>query len=141
MRLLVAAALVVLAWAGTSLAHDDIEKVKLVSCYDGDTCTFEIPGAPSIFRKMEVRFRGIDTPEMHGKCEAEKAKALAAKTVVLSHLRNAKDIRLTKVNRDKYFRLNAHVVADGVNLSDMLVETHYAVVYWGRGEKQNWCQQ
>lgn len=123
-----------------ALAYDDIAGPEFLKCYDGDTCTFIIPEQHDVFQKMEVRFRGIDAPEMHGKCEKEKAMAFAAKALVVSYLKQARFIELKKVNRDKYFRLNAHVVADGINLSDELKRLGYAVEYWGNGQKHDWCK-
>ena len=66
--------------------------------------------------------------------------AFAAKALVVSYLKQARFIELKKVNRDKYFRLNAHVVADGINLSDELKRLGYAVEYWGNGQKHDWCK-
>jgi endonuclease YncB( thermonuclease family) len=121
-------------------AYDDIPGVKFVKCYDGDTCTFELQDVPSIFERIEVRFRGIDTPELKGQCDREKFMAQAAKEFVVGKLEHAKEITLTKVNRDKYFRINAYVLADGVNLSERLKELKLAVEYWGHGPKQDWCK-
>ena len=44
-------------------------------CYDGDTCTVSLPqGIPALFGDhITVRLAGIDTPEMKGICEEEKA--------------------------------------------------------------------
>lgn len=127
------------AFAIPAWAYDDIAGVRYVKCYDGDTCTFELQDVPSIFEHIEVRFRGIDTPERKGKCPQETAKAQAARLIVMSYLEQAKTITLTKVNRDKYFRLNAYVLADGRNLSDELIRLGYAVEYWGTGPKKDWC--
>lgn len=123
-----------------ALAYDDIGDATYLRCYDGDTCTFELPVKQDVFRKIEVRFRGIDAPEMHGKCEKEKAMAFAAKALVVGYLQHGRFIELKKVNRDKYFRLNAHVVVDGINLSDELKRLGYAVEYWGNGPKHDWCK-
>ncbi len=120
-------------------AYDDLAEVRYVACHDGDTCTVELPALPSVFRRIEVRFRGIDAPELHGRCPQEIAKAEAAKAIVSSVLAQAKSIRLEQVHRDKFFRLNAYVIADGRNLSKELLALGYAVEYWGRGTKQDWC--
>jgi endonuclease YncB( thermonuclease family) len=121
-------------------AYDDIPGVKLVKVIDGDTIRVELQDVPSIFEQIEIRFRGIDAPEIHGKCDREKFMALAAKEFVIGKLLKAKEITLTKVNRDKYFRINAYVLADGVNLSERLKELKLAVEYWGHGPKQDWCK-
>jgi endonuclease YncB( thermonuclease family) len=123
-----------------AIAYDDIKNVKFVKAYDGGTITIELQDMPSIFERMEVRLRGIDAPDIHGKCDREKFIAQAAKEFVVGKLETAKRIDLTKVQRDKYFRINAYVIADGVNLSEREKELKLAVEYWGHGPKQDWCK-
>ena len=95
------------AWATT------FEKVLLVSCYDGDTCKFTLPGIHPFFgKKIGVRIRGIDTPEIRGKCPAEKEKAKDARDYLRNLLRGASRIDLVGVKRGKYFRIIATVQAD-----------------------------
>ena len=70
------------AWATT------FENVTWLHCYDGDTCTFTLPGIHPFFgEKISVRIRGIDTPEIRGQCEAEKRKAKAQGVVVFQELK------------------------------------------------------
>ena len=58
------------AWATT------FENVAWLGCYDGDTCSFTLPGVHPFFgEKISVRMRRIDTPEMRGKCPAEERLA------------------------------------------------------------------
>jgi endonuclease YncB( thermonuclease family) len=132
--------LIVLLAAVPVFAYDDIPNVKFVKCYDADTCTFELQDVPSIFEHIEVRFRGIDAAEIKGKCDREKFIAQTGKAWVVGKLETAKRIDLTKVQRDKYFRLNAYVIADGVNLSEREKELKLAVEYWGHGPRQDWCK-
>lgn len=48
--------------------------------YDGDTFRANIDGWPSVVAEsMPIRTKGIDTPELRGKCQAEKEAAKAAK--------------------------------------------------------------
>ena len=48
--------------------YGDFTDVKFIRCYDGDTCTFDIPYVhPLLGKRIAVRFRGIDTPEIKGK--------------------------------------------------------------------------
>jgi endonuclease YncB( thermonuclease family) len=49
---------------------------KVIKVYDGDTFTVEAYPWPGITAKASVRVDGVDTPEIRGKCEAEKQKAL-----------------------------------------------------------------
>ena len=41
--------------------------------YDGDTIYIRMPGLPNPIAEMSVRVAGIDTPEIRGACEVEKA--------------------------------------------------------------------
>ena len=48
--------------------------------YDGDTFRVNIAGWPSVVgESMPVRIKGVDTPELRGKCQSEKDAARAAK--------------------------------------------------------------
>jgi len=49
---------------------------KVVKVYDGDTFTVEAFPWPGITATASVRVNGVDTPEIRGKCEAEKQKAI-----------------------------------------------------------------
>jgi len=64
-------------------------------CYDGDTCTFTIPGVHPLFgENISVRIAGIDTPEVKGKCQQEKALAKEARDLVRGILENAQRVDL-----------------------------------------------
>ena len=45
---------------------------KVIKVYDGDTFTVEAYPWPGLEAKASVRIDGVDTPEIRGKCEAEK---------------------------------------------------------------------
>ena len=68
----------------------------VVSVYDGDTLTVDASPWPGFTVRTSVRIDGIDTPEIRGKCDAEKAlavqardrlRALAGSTVQLTDIR------------------------------------------------------
>lgn len=59
---------------------------------------------------LPQRVRGVDTPEIRGRCEAEKTKAREARDYVAGLLAAAQQIELRNVARGKYFRLVADVV-------------------------------
>ncbi|MBL0011152.1 MAG: thermonuclease family protein [Nitrosomonas sp.] len=69
-----------------------------------------------------MRISGIDAPEMKGKCPQEIAGAIAAKNYLTGQVMNSQDIALHAPTRDKYFRISAHVLADGVNVGDEMVK-------------------
>lgn len=52
----------------------------------------------------------------------------------------AKQIGLLDLRRDKYFRLGAHVHADGQALSQALITAQLAVAYNGGTKTAQWCQ-
>ena len=54
--------------------------------------------------------------------EAEKAAAQEARAALVERLRHATVIELRGVTRRKYFRLVAEVIADGENMSDLLLD-------------------
>ena len=119
--------------------YGDLTDVQFIRCYDGDTCTFNIPYVhPLLGKKIAVRFRGIDTAEIKGKCPEENARAREAKKLVNQILSQASRIDLVEVGRGKYFRIVASVVADGKELSAILLEKGLAVPYDGR--KKGWCE-
>ena len=112
---------------------------KVISVYDGDTFRVDIDSLPPIVGKnIPIRLNGIDTPEIKGKCQHEKDLALKARDFVRNKLANAKEIKLTKLQRGKYFRVVADVMIDGVSLEQELLENKLAYKYTG-GKKSSWC--
>ena len=125
---------------GVTGSYGNFINVKFIRCYDGDTCTFNIPYVhPLLGKKISVRFRGIDTAEIKGKCPEENALAKEAKKLVNQILSQASRIDLVEVGRGKYFRILASVVADGKDLGAILIERKLAVKYSG-GRKKGWCE-
>ena len=112
---------------------------KVISVYDGDTFRVDIDSLPPIVGKnIPIRLNGVDTPEIQGKCQYEKDLALKARDFVRNKLANAKEIKLTNLQRGKYFRVVADVMIDGVSLEQGLLENKLAYKYTG-GEKSSWC--
>ena len=112
---------------------------KVISVYDGDTFRVDIDSLPPIVGKnIPIRLNGIDTPEIQGKCQQEKDLALEARDFVRNKLANAKEIKLTKLKRGKYFRVVADVYFDGVSLEQELLDNELAYKYTG-GKKSSWC--
>ncbi len=112
---------------------------KVISVYDGDTFRVDIDSLPPIVGKnIPIRLNGVDTPEIQGKCQYEKDLALKARDFVRNKLANAKEIKLTNLQRGKYFRVVANVLLDGVSLEQDLLENELAYKYTG-GKKSSWC--
>jgi len=113
---------------------------KVISVYDGDTFRVNIDSLPPIIGKnIAIRVNGVDTPEIRGKCLYEKNLALKARDFVRGRLVNAKEIKLTNLQRGKYFRVVANVVVDGVSLERELLDNELAYEYSG-GKKLTWCK-
>ena len=114
---------------------------KVISVYDGDTFRVDIDSLPPIVGKnIPIRLNGVDTPEIQGKCQYEKDLALKARDFVRVKLANAKEIKLTNLQRGKYFRVVANVLVDGVSLEQELLDNKLAYEYSG-GKKLSWCRQ
>jgi micrococcal nuclease len=112
---------------------------KIISVYDGDTFRVDVDSLPPIVGKnIPIRLNGVDTPEIQGKCQYEKDLALKARDFVRNKLANAKEVKLTKLQRGKYFRVVADVMIDGVSLERELLENELAYKYTG-GKKSSWC--
>ena len=112
---------------------------KVINVYDGDTFRVNIDSLPPIVGKnIPIRVNGVDTPEIRGKCEYEKKLALKARDFVRAKLANAKEIKLTNLQRGKYFRVVANVLVDGVSLERGLLDNELAYSYDG-GKKLKWC--
>jgi endonuclease YncB( thermonuclease family) len=113
---------------------------KVINVYDGDTFRVNIDSLPPIVGKnIPIRVNGVDTPEIRGKCQYEKDLALEARDFVRVKLSNAKEIKLTNLQRGKYFRVVANVLVDGVSLEQELLDNKLAYEYSG-GKKLSWCE-
>ena len=45
-----------------------------------------------------------------------------------------------KEGRGKYFRIVGRLIADGVDISDLLIERQLAVLYDGGTKRKDWCE-
>lgn len=132
------AVLIVLLLTSVSYA-EDLTNVQWLNCHDGDTCHFNVL-LPAIFgTNIGVRFSGIDTPEIRGRCAKETLMAKAARDFLTAHMKASKKIEIKEVFRDKYFRVQGILLADGVNLNNLMVSKGFAVPYSGTGPRHNWC--
>lgn len=112
--------------------------------YDGDTLSVEAAIWPNLNWTGSVRVVGVDTPEIRGKCDQEKAMAVAARDYVRDLLVH-KTVRLTHVEDDKYGgRVAAKVYfweGDGwVELAGRLIDLRLGRSYSG-GTRESWCEE
>ena len=125
--------------ASRPLVPDEIVVVHFIKCLDGDTFTCEIPGGypESVMKTVNVRIRGIDTPEIHDKRPEVKQRAIEAKEYLEKRLSEAKKIELRKLGKDKYFRILADVFVDDSDIAKEMLEKGLAVPYDGGTKMTN----
>ena len=115
----------------------------VIKVYDGDTITIasRLPFEKSPIYRLQVRLRGIDTPEIKGKTQEEKICAKRARDSLSSLVLN-KYVRLENIQSEKYGRILADVYLDQLHLNTWMVECRYAVSYDGGKKKcpSSWDQ-
>lgn len=110
----------------------------VVSVYDGDTLTVDIPDVPPVFGDdVGVRVLGIDTPEMRGGTPETRRMAVQARDQVRCWCPGGSMVILRDVARDKYFRVLARVECGGVDVGSALLGLGLARPYDG-GTKGGW---
>ena len=134
--------LTLLAFASSSHAQEvTIYPSDIKYIYDGDTfyihCRDDLRCENG---KLGVRLAEIDTPELKGKCRAEKELSRQAKKVAVEFLRTAESILLTiddKRPYGYYGRLIASVSVAGQDLGELLISKQVARPY--AGGRKLWC--
>jgi endonuclease YncB( thermonuclease family) len=81
-----------------------------------------------------MRLSGIDAPEIAGKCAKEKALALVTRDFLRGQLAGASVLQ-QQVFGDRFFRIEATVIANGVNINQLMVKKGFAALYtvYGHG--------
>ncbi len=80
---------------------------------------------------------GVDTPEIRGKCQAEKDLAVRARNFVRATA--GATVQLTDVRLGKYAgRVIAEVWVNGQKLADLLIAENLGRPYHG-GRREGWC--
>ena len=150
-RTIVTAALLALFVALPAQASDIY--AEYVRNYDGDTVTVDLIDLRDIdldgtykplWDNIGIRVAGVDTPEMRGKCSAEKNLARVAKQFVKDALIDAEFIAIRNAKRGKYFRIVGDIIInpgtpEEVNLKDLLLDAELAVPYNGGRKTKSWC--
>ncbi|MEN0087646.1 MAG: thermonuclease family protein [Pseudomonadota bacterium] len=111
----------------------------VLSAHDGDSLRAQVMVWPSQLMEATIRLRGVDTPELNSKCEAERRLAQRARDFVRSHI-VGQAVTLTDVSKGKYYgRVIASVTLhDGGSLGDMLLREGLGLAYNG-GKRTDWC--
>ena len=122
----------IIKWEETTAFTPPITGGQVIKVYDGDSITIaaHLPIEKSPLFRFSVRLNRIDTPEIKGKNEDEKAAAKEARDA-LSKLILHKEIILKNVGTEKYGRVLADVYLDDLCINDWLINEHYAVKYDG----------
>jgi len=120
--------------------YGNVTVSEVTSIYDADTFRVNIAGWPPIIgERVPIRVKGVDAPEIKGKCQAEKEAARKAKQYTVQALRSARFIELRNMKRGKYFRILADVYVDSKSLTDGLIKAGLARPYDG-GKRLGWCE-
>lgn len=97
-----------------------------------------IDGDTIVHRGETVRLRGLDAPEIHGRCERETRLAHQARARLERLLSGG--LVVVPQGRDRYGRTLA-VVRDarGRDVAQILIAEGLARPYDGRGPRAGWC--
>jgi len=111
----------------------------VIRVVDGDTLALRARIWIGLDLVVNARIRGIDTPELNGKCDREKAAAVAARAA-LEAIVGDRGVQLRRIENDKYAgRVVADVVTnDGTELGPAMIESGLARTYDG-GSRDPWC--
>jgi len=125
-------------WEDTCEFTFPVEGGRVIKVYDGDTITIasKMPFKTSPIYRFQVRFNGIDTPEMKGNGinEDEKIAAHQAQKFVSNLILN-KYVTLKNVKNEKYGRILADVYIEDIHINEVLIKEKYAVHYDGTTKK------
>ncbi|MDA0737743.1 MAG: thermonuclease family protein [Nitrospirae bacterium] len=110
-------------------------------CYHAHSCFVSIPNLPNIFGDVIlIRIAGIETPEILGQCPKEKELAVKARNFINTVLENAREIELYELERGENFNLIARIMANGENVSKLLLDKKFALPASEKTEKPDWCK-
>lgn len=124
--------------ANIAVASVTLKPTEITKTIDGDSfkATFQV--WPNVMVKSSIRILYLDTPELRGKCEAEKKLAIEAKAFTEVELQG--DVRVTVVKNGKFGgRVLATVMTNGEDLATKLIEAGLGRHYDGKGARKGWC--
>lgn len=112
---------------------------EVLRVIDGDTVSVRVQVWIGQDIETLVRVAGIDTPELKGKCAAERQKAMTAKQKVMRFLADNK-VSLRNITLEKYAgRVKADIHAsNGQSLAQYMIAQGVARPYGGE-KRQSWC--
>ena len=105
-------------------------KAKLLRVVDGDTVDAMIDLGFGVWKKLRIRFYGLDAWESRTRDLDEKKKGLAAKARVADLLTNG-EFTLKSHGVGKYGRCLGELFIDERNINNILVNEGHAKKYYG----------
>ena len=143
-KLLLVILLLSLAVYLQSLEQSKASGIRVLRVIDGDTVEVEADYLPpQLGKKLLVRVLGVDTPEkgFRAHCSDENLLSLKAKLFTEQLIRNAKHVDVKIKSWDKYGgRVLGDVLIDGKSLSELLVQSKFAIPYNGEKKVYDWCK-
>jgi micrococcal nuclease len=129
-------------WEDTVEFTFPISEGYVIKVYDGDTITIatKFPYSNSPLYRINVRLKGIDTPEIKGKdiSDDEKEAAKNARDFLDSLILH-KMVKLKNIQPEKYGRLLADVYISDIYVNQLLVQERFAVSYSGKTKIKPKC--
>lgn len=116
----------------------DIARAHVLSVQDGDSFKAEITVWIDQTVVESVRLRNVDTPELKGRCAAERWAAQIAKQYLANAI-EGKTVDLTQIGREKFGRVLSVVLIDGRDIGAEMVTKGMAREYDGKTERKGWC--
>jgi micrococcal nuclease len=112
----------------------------VVRVVDGDTLDVKVRIWLGQDLETRIRLDGIDAPELHGRCDAERRLADAARALLAREAASGAAVRLRDVRNGKFAgRVLARVeTAAGQDLGQALLNAGLARPYGG-GRRSPWC--
>lgn len=110
-------------------------KFKPLRVIDGDTVEILIDLGCHVSRTEIVRLYGINAKELNSKVAEERQQANAVKAALAEALNTPGlwTVRTLKDKDDKYGRLLAIFMRDGININDYLLTLPGVEAYFGKG--------
>lgn len=111
---------------------------RVLKVIDGDTFDARVELQPGFRITTRVRLRGVDAPELHGACEAERVGAEAAQRALRAILVEG-GVTIHDLGEDKYGRLLGTVATRTTpDVAAALIAKGVARPYHG-GRRAGWC--
>ena len=125
--------MMMLSMAALSKDYGTFDKIKILRVHDGDTIVCNIEGVHSIVgENIRIRLNDINAAEIGDDREEIVELAQKAKDYLSNAVKNAKKAELRKCGRDTYFRIDAELWLDNVNIGDEMLKKGLVKKY---GEK------